>query len=287
MARARDFVIGLRAVVTNRGREAARFGNVRRVQERITSGRLLRAWSVGELAVTETRHEGGTVLAPHAHRVASMVLVAEGRYEEDVDGETVELSTTTILYKPAGVTHANRFPHGAVTSLVVELPKALLPDRMLHLNAIDVARCLRAELREQAPGWQLIAQGLLLECVGRLRRCDAGEPASWLSDLEQLLRTGAVDSLSAAARRLGRDPSHLAKAFRRRYGCSVGDYVRRLRIDAICRDLATTDKPLASIALEAGFYDQSHFTRVFAGAVRMTPGQFRRRHRSGGARGLP
>ena len=44
--------------------------------------------------------------------------------------------------------------------------------------------------------------------------------------------------------------------------------------------LETTDKLLADIAAETGFFDQSHLTRVFKKERGMTPGEYRHRHRS-------
>jgi AraC-like DNA-binding protein len=56
----------------------------------------------------------------------------------------------------------------------------------------------------------------------------------------------------------------------------VGEYVRRLRLDWATAQLAATDTPLAVLAAEAGFADQSHFTRAFKGYAGLTPGKYRR-----------
>ena len=57
--------------------------------------------------------------------------------------------------------------------------------------------------------------------------------------------------------------AHLVRAFRARFGISVGAYVRRERIRWAARALRNSDAPIAEIALQAGFADQSHFTRTF------------------------
>ena len=41
-------------------------------------------------------------------------------------------------------------------------------------------------------------------------------------------------------------------------------------------EIATSKRPLSMIALDAGFADQSHFTRVFRQAYGQTPGQYAR-----------
>ncbi len=84
-----------------------------------------------------------------------------------------------------------------------------------------------------------------------------------------------LDDLGAAA---GVHPLHLARAFRRYFGCSVGGYVRRLRVEAASCALLDADEPLARVAHRFGFTDQSHFTRVFARVMGVPPGRFRLGH---------
>lgn len=52
-------------------------------------------------------------------------------------------------------------------------------------------------------------------------------------------------------------------------------YIRRLRVRIACRALVYTEKPLADVALECGFADQSHFAREFRNQIRQTPRQYR------------
>ncbi|HEV8125332.1 MAG TPA: helix-turn-helix domain-containing protein, partial [Gemmatimonadales bacterium] len=51
--------------------------------------------------------------------------------------------------------------------------------------------------------------------------------------------------------------------------------LRRLRIERAARELADTDVPLAAVSTKSGFFDQSHFSRVFKQQTGLTPAQFR------------
>jgi AraC family transcriptional regulator len=84
-------------------------------------------------------------------------------------------------------------------------------------------------------------------------------------------------SLTALAREAGVHPVHLARTFRRIQGCTLGDYVRHLRLEWARRQLSGTDRPIAEVALSCGFADQSHFTRAFRAGYDMTPAAFRAR----------
>jgi len=91
-------------------------------------------------------------------------------------------------------------------------------------------------------------------------------------------RALAAPSLAEVAAELDVAPVRLARAFRRAFGESPGDYVRRERIRIACERLATSDVGLAALAAELGFVDQSHFTRVFRRELGVTPGSWRSEH---------
>ena len=70
-----------------------------------------------------------------------------------------------------------------------------------------------------------------------------------------------------------------ARSFRRAHGQTLGEYVRRLRIEDACRRLITTESAITEVALECGFSDHSHFARVFRRHMGVSPGRFREAHR--------
>jgi len=64
--------------------------------------------------------------------------------------------------------------------------------------------------------------------------------------------------------------------FRLHYGQPVGAYLRGLRIAWAAGKLTGTDEDIAQIALQAGFFDQSHFTRTFKRQLGLTPLAYRK-----------
>src|SRR5262249_9386728 len=103
----------------------------------------------------------------------------------------------------------------------------------------------------------------------------------WLDRVHEVLRVRFAGSLSLGeiAASVGISADHLARSFRRCHGCTVGEYVRRLRVEFACRQLVASEVPLVQLALDAGFTDQSHFTRTFKHHTGMTPAAFRNLHR--------
>jgi len=74
--------------------------------------------------------------------------------------------------------------------------------------------------------------------------------------------------------------SHFARAFRKTTGRPPHRWLVEQRIERAKGMLLNSDLPLAEIAGLCGFSGQSHFTKVFAAAVHMPPGEWRRLRRS-------
>jgi len=75
----------------------------------------------------------------------------------------------------------------------------------------------------------------------------------------------------------GVHPVHLARAFQKFERQTPGEYLQRVRVRAACLRFRQHDWPLAVVAAECGFSDQSHLTRVFRKFTGTTPAQFRSR----------
>ena len=67
----------------------------------------------------------------------------------------------------------------------------------------------------------------------------------------------------------------LARQFRFRYGTSPYHYLLMRRVDFARMLISQKQHPLAEIALETGFADQAHFTRMFKAGFGITPARYR------------
>jgi transcriptional regulator GlxA family with amidase domain len=81
------------------------------------------------------------------------------------------------------------------------------------------------------------------------------------------------------AKLAGLSDCHFSRAFRQSLGVPPHRYVMTRRVAIAARLIQQTDRSLTEIALEVGFSDQSHLTRVFTRMKGETPGLYRRRHR--------
>lgn len=109
----------------------------------------------------------------------------------------------------------------------------------------------------------------------------AAQPASRLAAL--LARIEAEPGLpwttASMARTAGLSVSRLHAVFRDEHATTPHDWLLRCRLQRACDWLAGTDRPVAEIALAAGFSEQSALTRAMRRAMDTTPAAYRRARR--------
>ncbi len=77
----------------------------------------------------------------------------------------------------------------------------------------------------------------------------------------------------------GLSASYFVQAFKKTTGMTPHRWLMQRRVDKAKELLRNSGMPAADVALACGFANQSHFTRVFSGAVGCPPGEWRRRMR--------
>jgi AraC-like DNA-binding protein len=82
--------------------------------------------------------------------------------------------------------------------------------------------------------------------------------------------------LGHVAQECGLSVRHLARAFRQSTGVPPHRWLLDRRVQRAKELLPDPQLSLADVALACGFGDQSHFTRTFTAAVRLSPGVWRR-----------
>jgi AraC family transcriptional regulator len=122
---------------------------------------------------------------------------------------------------------------------------------------------------------------LMVADLARVRVEAARRRPRWLTSVEDAIDAAAASppSVEDLAQLAGVHPTHLLRTFRRHHAVTISNYVRQRRIQRARVAVANGDRPLSMIALDAGFADQSHFTRVFRQAFGETPGQYARSQR--------
>jgi AraC family transcriptional regulator len=259
----------------------------------------VRRIEVGGFTVTEGIHHHGSELPWHHHETPTICFVLHGGFSEMWRGGSIACTSSTMKFTPAGERHWDRFSRGDVRGLLIEPSDAQVAAIRPHSAVLDerlsfqggqvagIAWRVYDEMRRMDATAPLAIEGLLLELVAAASRAreqngSSGRRPHWLDEVrEQIhLELGARPSLSGLAQSVGVHPVTLARAFRRAFGCTVGEYVRTLRIERATHQLAQTELSLAEIALGAGFSDQSHFSNLFRRHTGLSPFRYRQVVRS-------
>jgi AraC family transcriptional regulator len=239
-------------------------------------------------------HPAATSLPRHEHELPTICCVQHGRFTEHYPGKSVTCDPRMVKITPAGEPHWNEFDAEDTLGLRIdvegdrfrEMPAVarILEERsFFQANVFDgLARRLITEIVAPDECASIAAEALLLELLAqlaRMPRTDARPGTGWLQRADEMVHDlyRSTISVSAIAAAVGVHPATLARAYRRAYGCSVGERIRSLRLGFAARGLADSRRTVSSVALDAGFYDQSHFTRTFQRQYRMSPLQYRRR----------
>jgi AraC family transcriptional regulator len=256
-------------------------------------GQTLRRRKVASFELSERIYSPGYQTPKHTHKQALFCFVIDGCYTETYGSKTRECRSSTLLFHPPEELHAERFHETGGRSLIIELGPAWLSVVQEQLavgeNSSDfhggpfelLGRKLYKEFSNTDAASPLIIEGVMMEMLGETVRFGASEPGRssprWLQQARELLHARFSESLTLAdvAQNVGVHPVHLAQAFHKTYRSTVGDYVRKLRIEYACHELATSAKPIVDIALAAGFCDQSHFTRTFKRSIGAAPSKYR------------
>jgi AraC family transcriptional regulator len=261
-------------------------------------GRNLKTRRIAGLRLAEVVYPSGYQTPEHSHDLAQLCLVRKGVFVEVYDRKHREVRPLSLITRPAGERHAQRFRESEVRCLIIEVepewPEGVREHRISLADSaafhgglsVWLATRLYKEFQLADDPSSLAIEGLALELMAELSRHrvkrSSRKPSRSLEQTSELLHAHFSESLTLdrIARSVGTHPVHLARTFRRYHQCTIGEYIRKLRIEFACREISTTDCQLALIASRSGFYDQSHFSRTFKRMMGITPGQYRAAFRS-------
>ena len=255
-------------------------------------GGVLGSSAANGLTLAETSYAPGFEVPPHEHSTPFFCVAVRGSFVEQFESERHELAAGSLFYHPGPGVHAERFGERGGRCFVAQMSTAWVksikargvetPDRFLEKSGGREAWLATEAYHEFGRGDTASALSVeellvaMLAEVTRTRHTLERRSPLWLRRATDMLETRYLEaiSLTEVAAEVDMHPSHVARSFVRFHGCTVGEFVRRLRLDH-ARTLLSGPRGLADVALVTGFADQSHFTRSFKLRYGCTPGAYR------------
>jgi AraC family transcriptional regulator len=257
-----------------------------------TSGTVVRRRDVAGFSLTENVYPQGMILPPHCHANGYLSFVLSGSYTERYAERSCVCNEGALRFLPPGELHENEF-NTEVRSLLVKIDPMILarigehapvlskPGEVLGLASAWLANRMVREFRAEDDIAPLAIEGVLLEILAESARAigeSAGTNApSWLRRVHETLEESYLlaPSLAELATIAGVHPVHLSREFRKHYQSTIGEYIRKRRVEHASHLLANTSTSLSEIAVTCGFSDQSHFCAMFKSHTGLTPAKFR------------
>ena len=251
------------------------------------------SWRMAAFTLSESVYPANLKMPVHRHEPAYLGIVLKGAYSETVATRTRFCKQLTTIFHPPNESHSVTFHNSDVRVFRIEMGEGLrhriqdhasVPDEPAEFHGgllASLALRLYNEYRNRDQWSVLAIEGLLLETMAELSRRSAKENdremPRWLEHVKEILTSRPTDtpSLTELAVGIGVHPVHLARVFRKNFDCTIGEFVRRLRIEKACKEIAESSAPISEIALALGFYDQSHFSNSFKRFTGMTPASYR------------
>lgn len=243
----------------------------------------------------------------HWHVECELILVLQGSLLLRLNESRIEMHAGDVVLVPSGVLHGGlptdciyecfvyeqeRFlagvPAGGAARRLLGDGAAVQPFHAQGGPVSHMADRLFETMESQYAGYELVAQGLLLQLYGTLLRYhlyDASNPPARtdkklqpLKNALRLIRESFAQPLTLAelAGAAGMSPRYFCRYFQSLTQKTPIEYLNYYRIESACEQLLTSEDSITDIAFNCGFNDVSYFIKIFHRYKGVSPRQFRR-----------
>ncbi len=222
----------------------------------------------------------------HYHENIHLSLILQGGNLESRKKEDVQVSTGKIMVYNEGELHRNRFTQFPSKNLNIELKNEFFMNNDFSFDNFDLSN------------YQNISTFLsLMHVYHEMRLNDLYSSDSirfslnplFAPNQESLFKPNMIKqlreiiedrwnefiSLNELATILNVHPVTISKYFRKYYKGTLGDYMRKIKIQKALYYLFHTKKSITEIAFICGFSDHSHMVKVFKAYIGFKPKEIR------------
>jgi len=259
-------------------------------------GKVSQRWAADAIVINRLVHTQARALPSHIHQAGFVSLMLAGEYRETAGLTQFGYQPFSCIYHPPGMDHSDEVGRSGVTFLTLEFKPELF--EAMDFAAVNMRSLIDLSGRRQA--WELMdiyhrisshtandldIESRALNLAFSIVKFSARMPRDLhsLQRAREYVHSHFSENLTLAqvARATGVHPVYLSHTFRHEFGETLGEYLNRIRVRAAAGLLTKSRLSLSAIAADLGFYDQSHFTRIFRQLTGATPGMFRAEYAPG------
>lgn len=235
--------------------------------------------------VSLTNHLAESKITKHAHANPYLCLLVYGNYNEKSNVESV-ISSGEVLYRSAGYEHSNSFNKNDSLCLNIEINNQ---DRLMTQNdiilplseskekaTIEIYKVLYALKNRSAN--DLLDIYCYESMLTHINTSEQNGNLIWIKRIKERINDSPTEllSLDKLSFDFGLHPNYIIRKFKEVTGYKLSEYLTKIRLENSIKNLILTESNLTEIALNSGFYDQSHFNRNFKKHITTTPLHFRK-----------
>lgn len=248
-----------------------------------------RSWDANGVFVSETEYHSRVFEGWHYHENSHITFILQGGNREQRKNREFESGPGKILFYASGELHRNLNTKHPSRNINVEIENSFFSHYNLDITSIDNTKlnCANAkfvllkaynECLTNDDHSQSTIHGLILDFITMTRYVkDEKFNPQWALLVRDILNDRwnenvVLDELASLAQV---HPVTISKFFPKYFRCTLGEYVRKIRIEKATMLIRESQLSLTSIAHQCGFFDQSHFIRVFKQTTGFLPNRYK------------
>ncbi|TDB62691.1 AraC family transcriptional regulator [Arundinibacter roseus] len=242
------------------------------------------------ISIIETEYHQKVYEGWHSHQNAHITLFLKGGTVEKRKKETNLVSPGTVLFYHSDELHQNQntiFPSKNINIEIdethfknFEITEEVLKNRIA--NSVETKLLILKIYKESLINDNFSEDSINILLSNYVSNQYYFEKFSncptWVNTLFELLNDcwNENPSLNELSKILNINPISISKHFPKYFGCTYGEYMRRLKIDKSIYLIQQKKVSLTEVGYTCGFSDQSHFIRTFKQCTGFLPKDFKK-----------
>lgn len=229
----------------------------------------------------------------HYHQNAYFTFILQGNVFEGNKKETYTCTPGSLLFHNWQEPHYNIKPKGFTRGFHIEIKHswfnqlnlaAATTEGSLHILDPGIKLLIHKIFKETKTAdnvSNLSIEQLLLQVFAEMNgsySIKKNQRPVWVKTISEIINNRFAEklTLNELAAVLNIHPVHLCRDFSKYFHCTLGEYIRKTRIEKSLCLLHNKGFSLADIAFECGFADSSHFLRCFKDYNGLNPSAYRK-----------
>ncbi len=242
------------------------------------------------IAVVETEYQSKVYEGWHSHNNAHITLFLKGGTTEKRKNFSETLGRGSLLFYHSDELHLNQDTLFPSKNINIEIEENLLKE--LQISEATIEKSVQNSTLTKFLILKIFKESLVADAFSgdtinmlfaQLSNSNAHserfeKSPFWVKSLKELLNDcwNENPNLQDLAQVLNLNPITISKHFPKYFGCTLGEYMRRIKINRSLSLIESNQSNLTEIGFQCGFADQSHFIRTFKNQTGFLPKQFQK-----------